>query len=652
MNDIDKLLKNVQRDLDRELAAVDQSYRQAITQPTSSSQLDDRIPIGTNQATGKLVYLEAKDFLGKHAHLLGVTGMGKTFFLDYLIRTFINRGWGVCLIDPMGGLYERMLNYAVRRRLESRTILIDPNDEDWSVGLNLLEHDPAVIKLDPHVEDVMREITLVLGEERGELRPVGDRWLRNALTLLAEAKLSTYELQHIAHPDSETAIMRRRILSECRLDVEVRHEWEVDYPNLSKNERSVINSYIKGRSASFSTPHARRIFGQLETTVDFKAAMDEGKLVLVNLNAGSIGKNGQRMLGVETIYKIKDAAMGRKKIDRPFIVFVDEFGTLVNEQIIEALDTLRQRGVYFYLSHQRLEQLRDFSENLRSAVLESTRLKFIFRVGSPNDRRELAEYLFAGQITGDKVKLTRRAFAPITEWVDIRTKTGSAGGSEGATDGTGQGGNTGAVQTQLLKLGEGIFSVPVQSGATSGQSDSQSWQEHHAKNRSDFWQEGESITSVPMTTYKEYEEISQFYSIEEVKQQFADRLLQDVRAMHFKDDTNKPIPLITPDVEEYRVRTVDVKEFKKTVYAKCARPSVEVDKVLEARRIQLLTAPAEDATLSAVEEKIKERVEQGREPLIITTEVPQQAAEPAAAPLLKPKRVKVSSARTKKSKLD
>ena len=613
---------------------------------------DIRIPIGTNQLTGKLVYLDADDFLDKHAHILGVTGMGKTYFLDYLIRTFISRGWGVCLIDPMGGLYKRMLKFAVKRRPAGRTILIDPNDEEWSVGLNLLEHDPGVIKLDPHVEDVMQEITLVLGEERGDFKPVGDRWFRNALTLLAEAKLSTYELQRIAHPDPETAIMRQRILAEHSLDVEVRHEWEVDYPNLSKNERSLINSYIKGRGASFATPHARRIFGQLESTVDFKAAMDESKLVLVNLNAGSIGKNGQRMLGVETIFKIKDAAMGRKKIDRPFVVFIDEFGSLVNEQIIEALDTLRQRGVYFYLSHQRLEQLRDFSENMRSAVLDSTRLKFIFRVNNPKDRHELAEYLFAGQITGDQVKLTRRAFAPRTEWVDIRSKSQAGGGGQGTQEGTARGGGAVATETQALKIGEGIFTGLVQVGATTGQGDTQNWQEHHSTSRNDFWQEGESVTRVPMTTYEEYEEVSQFYSIEEVKQQFADRLLQDKRAMHFKDDTEKPIPLITPEVEDIRVLKDDVKDFKKNVYAKCARPSAEVDKLIEVRRIQLLTAPIEDATLSAVEEKLQERIQQGREPLTLTSEVAQQAAEPTATPPPKPKRILVPSARTKKSKYD
>jgi uncharacterized membrane protein len=581
---------------------------------------DDRIPIGVNQATGTLVYVHADEFKDKHAHLLGVTGMGKTYFLDYLIRTFIKRGWGVCLIDPMGGLYTRMLKFAVHQRLENRTILIDPNDEEWSVGLNLLEHDPAVIALDPHVEDVMQEITLVLGEERGDFRPVGDRWLRNALTLLAEAKLSTRELQYIAHPDEDTATMRRRILREQRLDVEVRHEWEVDFPNLSKSERNLINSYIKGRGASFATPHARRIFGQLASTIDFKAAMDQGKLVLVNLNAGSIGQNGQRMLGVETIYKIKDAAMGRKKPKRPFFVFIDEFGSLVNEQIIDALDTLRQRGVYFYLSHQRLEQLRDFSENMRSAVLEMTRLKFTFRVGSPEDRRELAEYLFAGQITGDKVKLTRRAFAPVTQWVDIRTKSSGTGGGEGTAEGSGRGGTTGTIETQLMRIGEGIFAVPEQTGAATGQSGIDSWQEHHATNRNTFWQESESVTRAPITTYEEYKEVAQYYSIEEVKQQFADRLLQDKRAMHFKDDTEKPIPLITPEVEDVRVRTVDVEDFKKTVYAKCARPSAEVDRELEDRRQHLLTAPTEDAALSDVETKLQERIHDRRRPPKLITE--------------------------------
>ena len=104
---------------------------------------DDKFVIGTNRVTGELVYMTEKEFRDKHTHILGSTGVGKTYFMDYLIREFISRGRGVCLIDPLGGLYKRILKFVVDRKLDKKVILIDPNDSDWSVGLNMLEYDDS-----------------------------------------------------------------------------------------------------------------------------------------------------------------------------------------------------------------------------------------------------------------------------------------------------------------------------------------------------------------------------------------------------------------------------------------------------------------------------------------------------------------------------
>ncbi|NQS90027.1 DUF87 domain-containing protein, partial [Patescibacteria group bacterium] len=99
-----------------------------------------RILIGNNALINRRTYLSLEQ-LSIHMHIVGSSGMGKTFLLEHLVKTLIDLKVGVCVIDPHGDLYQRLLKYVVRKRLERKVILFDPNDREWAVGLNYLEYD-------------------------------------------------------------------------------------------------------------------------------------------------------------------------------------------------------------------------------------------------------------------------------------------------------------------------------------------------------------------------------------------------------------------------------------------------------------------------------------------------------------------------------
>ena len=621
-----------------------------------------RIVIGTNRLTGKLVYVNEDEFLEKHTHVLGIPGRGKSSFLEYLMRTFIKRGYGMCLIDPDYDLYKAMLKFAVDRRLEDRTILIDPNDDEWAVGLNLFEFDDEKTNVAVHVEEVRDELRLILGENVGEFKPVVDRWEANAFSLIATHKLSVVELMQFG--DIKNPVFRHRLLDTTTVDLDpiVVDEWQRFDEEKATREQQLCMDTLLNRARYFASKPACHIFGQQQSTINFREAMDTGKVILTNLQTNRISEQAKRMLGVEILYKIWRAARGRSEEDkanrRPFFVFIDEFGSLVTPQMAQALDSLRKFGIYFILSHQRLGQLiRQDDDDLLSAVLADTILKFTFAV-SVKDAEMIVPEIFSGQIHGDKVKLTlkHRAFAPRTEWVDIHSHTTSSAGGGGSGSGSGKGsaGGGSTIGSQLFKVGEGFFEMPVQVGASAGTTDSDSWQEHHSETENSFWtdSQAETTTRAPMTVYDEYEETSsvQFYNPDELERKFIGWVAgQQERQVYFSKKGHKPIPLITPDVEPIRVRKVDVEDFKKVVYGKYKRKTADVAKELEERRQQYkaLPAPAEDATLSAVEAKLKERIEHGREPLIITAEVAQPAAETAAPPP-KPKKATKKAEKVKK----
>ena len=69
-----------------------------------------RLFLGRNTSTGEDVHLPM-DMLKTHMHVLGATGVGKSFFLEGVIKSLILEGEGVCLIDPHGDLYHRCLLY-------------------------------------------------------------------------------------------------------------------------------------------------------------------------------------------------------------------------------------------------------------------------------------------------------------------------------------------------------------------------------------------------------------------------------------------------------------------------------------------------------------------------------------------------------------
>ncbi|MBM3303108.1 MAG: DUF87 domain-containing protein, partial [Deltaproteobacteria bacterium] len=149
----------------------------------------DDMLIGTNVLNDQPVYLSDKD-RSTHTHIIGTSGAGKSKLMEHMIRSDIDRGNGLCLIDPHGDLYRETMEYATRKRLDRKVIPIDPNDEAWAVGINYLEYDPNLRSSTSHASEVMNGIAKVFGGENPDIAPRLQRWMRNALIPLIERQLT------------------------------------------------------------------------------------------------------------------------------------------------------------------------------------------------------------------------------------------------------------------------------------------------------------------------------------------------------------------------------------------------------------------------------------------------------------------------------
>ena len=71
--------------------------------------VDKRVRLGATQS-GKQLFLDPS-VRTTHMHVLGASGRGKSYFLEHLIRQDIRNSDGLCLIDPHGALYEKVVSW-------------------------------------------------------------------------------------------------------------------------------------------------------------------------------------------------------------------------------------------------------------------------------------------------------------------------------------------------------------------------------------------------------------------------------------------------------------------------------------------------------------------------------------------------------------
>src|SRR3954470_19242411 len=71
-------------------------------------------------------------------YVLGKSGTGKSTLLVTLLKQDIANGHGVFFLDPHGEAIEDLLSCADYDRLKNDAYILDPEDEKYSFGINLL----------------------------------------------------------------------------------------------------------------------------------------------------------------------------------------------------------------------------------------------------------------------------------------------------------------------------------------------------------------------------------------------------------------------------------------------------------------------------------------------------------------------------------
>jgi len=166
-------------------------------------------------------------------------------------------------------------------------------------------------------------------------------------------------------------------------DPMVRRYWTDQIAQTSDFHKSEVLDYIVSKFGRFITnTMMRNIIGQSKSAFNFRQAMDEGKILIVNLAKGTIGEENSAFLGLVLIPKILMAAMSRQNVPesqrRDFYLYVDEFQNFATQDFAVILSEARKYHLNLTVANQFISQMDD---EVKNAVFGNVGTICSFRLG-------------------------------------------------------------------------------------------------------------------------------------------------------------------------------------------------------------------------------------------------------------------------------
>lgn len=339
--------------------------------------------LGENHNAGRTVLVRlTPEQRVRHVHVIGTSGTGKSTLLFNLMRQDIENGEGLAVLDPHGDLVDRLLGIIPEHRIED-VVLLDPADEAYSVGFNILSAHGDLEKnvLASDLVSVFERLSTSWGDQMGSV-------LQNAIMAFLESSEggTLADLRRfLIEPD-----FRSRFLTTVG-DPDIVYYWQKGFTQLTGN-RSI--GPVLTRLETFLSPKPiRYMVSQKANRLDFANIMDTGKIFLARLPQGQIGKENAFLLGSLLVAKFQQTAMARQAKSaatrRDFWLYLDEFQNFITPSMAEILTGARKYRLGLVLAHQELRQLQRDAE-VSSAVLANPGTRIAFRLGD-DDARKLAE---------------------------------------------------------------------------------------------------------------------------------------------------------------------------------------------------------------------------------------------------------------------
>lgn len=317
----------------------------------------------------------------RHMYIIGKTGMGKSELQKNIAIQDIQAGRGIAMIDAHGEVTDALLDYIPKERIND-VIYINPADVDFPIAFNVMEQagDDKRHLIADGVMGVFKKVWEDTWSARMEYI------LHNTILALLETEDATLLGINRMYSDKD---YRARVIEQVT-DPVVKAFWTQEFAKYTERFAAEATPAIQNKVGQFiSSLLIRNIIGQTKSTFDFRKAMDEEKIILVNLSKGKVGEEASRLIGSMIITKLQLAAMSRANIPeherKDFTLMVDEFQNFATASFASILSEARKYHLSLVVAHQYITQM---EEEVRDAVFGNIGTLITFRVGA-----EDAEFL-------------------------------------------------------------------------------------------------------------------------------------------------------------------------------------------------------------------------------------------------------------------
>lgn len=333
-----------------------------------------------------------------HLYVVGSTGIGKTKFLEFLIKQDIEKGNGFGVIDPHGDLIEDIKGFLILHytptdaEISDRVVLIDPTDPAFTVTFNPLEKIPNIPVAEQALELVSAFKKIWVDSWGARM----EEMLTNSFIALSENNLTLAELPLLLtdfHFRNKIALNVENPIT--RQYLKVINTWS------PKMRAFWTESTLNKINAFLVDERIRHILCNHKSSFNLKEIIDKKKILLIKLPKGKL-KDSSDLLGSLLMSKIQMAAFSRSDIPEkkrvPFYLYIDEFQNFASESFSVVLSEARKYGLRFIMAHQVLSQV---PKELKSLILSSAGIQVYFRLNR-QDAQLLAKEAF--EYSGDEVK--------------------------------------------------------------------------------------------------------------------------------------------------------------------------------------------------------------------------------------------------------
>lgn len=308
--------------------------------------------LGKDIQSGRDVFLteEARKL---STYILGKIGTGKSTLLEAIAYQDMVNGAGLCFIDPHQDSVNRLLEGVPESRAGD-VVFYDPTDVEQPFGMN------------PFFCPTPKNLLAVTGVAQNFVEALG------SLEEFAEVFGSAPRMKIVLHNLALTFVVnqgstlieapkfltdekyRRQFYGALADDhYTILEFWQRLDERTDHAQMEIVGSSLNKLERFSADPIMRAIFGQPTNSIDFRKAMDEGKIVLVKLSGSSIGGDNAAFIGAFLVSGIFQALMERPPGERKqFHLIADEFQRFMTTTFPRLQEESRKFGVDTTVAHQ------------------------------------------------------------------------------------------------------------------------------------------------------------------------------------------------------------------------------------------------------------------------------------------------------------